>query len=133
MRPFGYGPQEAMQLLDALGEEGPKYYLTRQIPLDTAYPALLAATLISAICWLRLRLPYSKLVRAGILCSIGAVFFDYVENLGVIGMVLTWPDLPELLVYASSSATLIKSGMTVVAVSITLFLGAIWLRRSKVV
>jgi hypothetical protein len=131
MRPFGYGPQEATQLLDALGAKRRRYYLTRQIPLDTIYPTLLAATLISAICWLRLRLPHNKFMRAGNWCSVGTAFFDYVENLGVISMVLTWPDLPEFLVYASSSASIAKSGITVVAVSSTFLFGAVWLWRSK--
>jgi hypothetical protein len=132
MRPFGYGPQEAMQLLDALGEEGRRYYVRRQIPLDTIYPALLAATLISAIGWLRLRLPRSKLIRAGVVCSVGAAVFDYVENLGVVVMILSWSNVPHPLVYATSLASIAKSGTTVVAVSTTLLLGAIWLRRSKV-
>lgn len=127
MRPFGYGLQEARQLLDALGDEGRRYYLTRQIPLDTVYPALLAATMISVIGCLRLRVPYNKIMRDGVLCSIGAAFFDYVENLGVVGMILSWPNLSHPIAYAASSASIAKSGMTVAAVSIVLCLAAIWL------
>jgi hypothetical protein len=125
MRLFGYSKLEATQLLDALGEDGRRYYLTRQIPLDTIYPALLAATLISAIGWLRLRLPRNKLMRVGIVCSVSAAVFDYVENLGVVAMVLNWPNLSHPLVYAASSASIAKSGMTTAAISIVLFLAAL--------
>ena len=76
--------------------------------------------------WLRLRLPYSKLMRAGVVCSVGAAFFDYVENLGVIAMILSWPNLTHPLVYASTSASIAKSCMTIAAVSIVLFLAATW-------
>ena len=129
MRPFGYGQLEAGKLLDGLGENGRGYYLTRQIPLDTAYPALLALTLISAICWLGLRLPNSQLVRIGIVLSIGAALFDYTENLGVAAMISSWPNPPNGLVYATSAATVLKSCLTVAAVSTTLLLGGIALRR----
>ncbi|MFT5785360.1 MAG: hypothetical protein ACI9KK_000706 [Ascidiaceihabitans sp.] len=131
MRPFGYGPQGASQLLDALGEVGRDYYLTRQIPLDTLYPALLAATLVSIISWVGLRLPNSKLTRAGITFSVGAALFDYAENLGVVVMILSWPALPNALVYATSAASISKACMTVAALSTLLFLGGIWIRQPK--
>ena len=131
MRPFGYGPQDAAQLLDALGEEGRTYYLTRQIPLDTIYPALLAMTLVSAICWFGMRLPNRKLVLAGIAFSVGAAFFDYAENLGVAVMILSWPDLSHALVYATSAASIAKSCLTTAAILTALFLGANWMRQPK--
>ena len=49
MRPLGYDTEQAMVLLEALGEEGRAYYLNRQIILDTFYPALLALALINAV------------------------------------------------------------------------------------
>jgi len=131
MRPFGYDPHEAAQLLDALGEVGRTYYLTRQIPLDTVYPALLAMTLVSAICWFGLRLPNSKLVLAGITFSLGAALFDYTENLGIVVMILSWPDLSHAVVYATSVASITKSCLTTAAALITLFLGIKWMRRPK--
>ena len=66
MRPFGYGPTEATTLLEALGMEGRKYYLSHQIPLDTLYPAILALTLIATICWFGQRIPNTKLLRFGV-------------------------------------------------------------------
>ena len=131
MRPFGYGLHEATQLLEGLEEAGRRYYLTRQIPIDTIYPALLALTLVSMMCWLGLRLPNSRLVRVGIVFSVGAAFFDYTENLGIAVMISSWPNMPNGLVYAASTATVLKSCLTVAAVSTALLLGATRLRRRK--
>src|SRR6056297_3263692 len=82
MRPFGYAPADAAELLGGLGKDGRKYYLTRQIPLDTLYPALLALTLSSTICWFGRRMPNSGLVRLGVTLAVGSALFDYLENLG---------------------------------------------------
>ncbi len=131
MRPFGYGPQEAGRLLDALGEEGRVYYLTRQIPLDTLYPALLAMTLIASILFFARRLPGNRLVRTGIAVSLGAALFDYAENLGIASMILRWPDLSNGAVHATSAASIAKSGLTTAAVAITLLIAVGWLRRRK--
>lgn len=49
MRPGGYTFSQAHSLLDALGVSGRGFYLTRQIPLDLIYPALLALTLVSSL------------------------------------------------------------------------------------
>lgn len=131
MRPLGYGLHEAAQLLDGLGENGRRYYLTHQIPLDTAYPAFLALTLISVIWWLGLRLPNRTTVRVGIVFSVAAAVFDYTENLGVAVMISSWPNLPSGLVYATSTATVLKSSLTVAAVSTVFLLVAVrvhWLK-----
>lgn len=132
MRPFGYGLDEAKDLLEGLQQDGRRYYLTRQIPLDTVYPALLALTLISTICWIGLGLPHSKLVRVGIAFSVAAAFFDYAENLGVAVIILNWPNMNSGLVDATSTATVLKSCSTVAAVSTMLVLAVLRFSRRKV-
>jgi hypothetical protein len=129
MRPLGYDPQVAARLLDALGAAGRNDYITRQIPLDTVYPALLAMTLFSTIAWLKPDLQFRKTGRVGIACAIGAALFDYAENLGIAAMILNWPNVADGLVYATSGASIAKSGLTTGAVVITLALGAIRMAR----
>ncbi|PYG26678.1 hypothetical protein [Pelagimonas varians] len=131
MRPFGYAPADAAMMLDALGADGRKYYLSHQILLDTIYPAMLALTLIATICWFGQRMPKSKLVRAGIAASVGAALFDYVENLGIAAMILNWPDISAPLVFSASAATIVKSCLTTVAVSMAFLIGIIWTRLPK--
>ncbi|MGB7244382.1 MAG: hypothetical protein WBC93_20140 [Sulfitobacter sp.] len=131
MRPFGYGAQEAAALLQALGKKGRVYYLTRQIPLDTVYPALLALTLIFAIYRFRRDLPDSKLARVGVWASVGVAILDYAENLGVAAMIVSWPELPDHLVHATSAVSVAKSGTTTFAVLVVLLTAANWVAQTR--
>ena len=65
LRPTGYSQVDAEGLLEALGESGRQYYLTRQIPLDTLYPALLALTLMSTLRWRAFRFGPTLMTRIG--------------------------------------------------------------------
>ncbi len=129
MRPLGYSPEDAVALLEGLGVKGRRYYLTRQIPLDTAYPALLALFLVSLMRWFGHSMPAHRLVRLGILMAVGAALCDYCENIGIAAMILNWPDLSDWLVHASSIATVAKSGLTTVSVMITILLGVVAARQ----
>lgn len=131
MRPFGYSSTEAATLLEALGVEGRAYYLSHQIALDTLYPVMLALTLIATICWFGRRMPNRKLVRFGIALSVGTALFDYVENLGIVAMIWSWPEISVPLVYATSTATILKSAFTTLAVLLTLLVGFGWTRLSE--
>lgn len=131
MRPFGYGPSDAATLLDALGADGRDYYLSRQIPLDTLYPALLALTLGSTVCWFGQRMPDSRLVHLGVAFAVGSALFDYIENLGIVAMIHGWPDVPGSLVYAASTASIAKSVITTLAVMLVLATGIVWARLPK--
>lgn len=131
MRPFGYGPSDAATLLEALGAEGREYYLSRQIPLDTLYPALLALTLSSTVCWFGRRMPNRIIVRLGVAFAVGSALFDYAENLGIVAMIYGWPDVSGSMVYAASTATIAKSVMTTLAVLLALATGLIWARLPK--
>ena len=131
MRPFGYGPSDARALLDALGADGREYYLGRQIPLDSLYPALLALTLSSTICWFGRRMPNKRLVHVGVAFAVGSALFDYIENLGIVAMIHGWPNLSGSLVYAASTATIAKSVITTLAVMLVLAAGFTWARLPK--
>ena len=131
LRPLGYSPKDAAELLGGLGEAGRRYYLSRQIPLDTLYPALLALTLGSAMCWFGARLPKGRMVVTGISLSVLTAIADYTENLGVALMILGWPDVPDLLVRATSVASTTKAISTTAAVGILIVLAAKWCVRSR--
>lgn len=116
MRPGGYGAAEAHELLTALGEIGRRYYLTRQIPLDLAYPALLALTLISIT-----RIPYGhgplpKTGKIAVATSIGFALADYLENLGIAAMLWQGPGISDNLVLATSAASVTKAALTSIAI-----------------
>ena len=133
MRPFGYSTIDAEMLLEALGEEGRKYYLSHQIVLDTLYPFMLSLTLIATICWFGQNMQNRQLIRFGITLSVGSALFDYAENLGITTMVWSWPEVSVPLVYATSSATILKSVLTTLAVLTTFLVGLNWARLSKAI
>lgn len=116
MRPGGYSLEQANALLNALGAEGNRYYLTRQIPLDLIYPALMAITLISILKWLAAKHVARILTNIGVWLSLGAAVADYLENAGIVMMILNWPEPQTYLVHAASTASIAKAGLTTLAV-----------------
>lgn len=95
------------------------------------YPAFLALTLCSTIFWFGSRIPNRRFVHLGVTLSVGSALFDYIENLGIVAMLRIWPDVSGLIVYATSTATIFKSGLTTLAVSLALFTGFLWSRQAK--
>lgn len=130
LRPMGYTPQDAAALLDALGAEGRAYYLGRQIPLDMVYPGMIALTLAAAFLWFGQHLPNRRLIRLGIVFSMGGALFDYAENIGIVAMIHGWPNPSVGLIYAASTATIAKSACTTLAIILLLGVGFLWARRS---
>ncbi|WP_439523025.1 hypothetical protein [Marivita sp.] len=116
LRPTGYSQAAASGLLETLGEAGRQYYLTRQIPLDTLYPALLALTLISTLRWRAARFGPTLMTRIGGPLAILAAAFDYLENLGIIFMLLAGAGSHPTLIHAASMASILKSAFTTVAI-----------------
>ena len=122
MRPGGYSPEQAYALLNALGTDGNRYYLTRQIPLDLIYPALMALTLVSVLKWLKAKHVARMLTKTGLWLSIGAAAADYLENAGIFMMILNSPEPPIYLIHAASFASIAKAGLTTLAV-LSVFIG----------
>jgi hypothetical protein len=129
MRPGGYSPVEANTLLDALGASGRRFYLTRQIPLDLAYPALMALTLISLLKWLGSRGTDHRLVQIGIWLSIGTAIADYLENAGICIMILSWPNTSDSIIQAANVATIAKASLMTMAILTVLLAVAFWARE----
>ena len=115
LSPAGYSFVYANELLDALGVEGRSLYLKRQLPIDFIYPGLFAVSCCLLLSWL-----FSKSLNANskifYLCLVPVIagFFDYLENLGVVRMLMSYPDLAESHVSISSLMTILKSGFTMV-------------------
>jgi hypothetical protein len=130
MRPLGYSPFEATRILEGLGQEGRMYYLTCQIPLDTLYPGLLMLTLSATLYWLHLQTPHPKMLMFGIVFSVVGAVTDYAENLGVAVMLLSWPNVSDALVQATSAASILKAFSTTCAVLSVLCLAGIWVVRA---
>lgn len=116
LRPAGYSLDDAATFIAALGEDGRHLYLWRQIPLDTIYPALLALWSAGAIRWFSRTFRPAPRRWFGAAASLAfvAALFDYLENILILWMLNTAPDLIPAVVRAASLATLAKSGSTTV-------------------
>jgi len=110
LSPTGYAPDYAISLLEALGSEGRSTYLTLQLPFDFLYPGLFAITYSLLLTWL-----FSKSSEAGSkvfyfsLVPILAGLFDYIENVFIVLMLKSYPDLSSNLVELASLFTILKS------------------------
>ncbi|GAA6207146.1 hypothetical protein NBRC116601_04390 [Cognatishimia sp. WU-CL00825] len=126
MRPMGYRGDAVRALFEALGAPGRAYYLTRQIPLDLVYPALMGLSLVTANMWFGVRLGQGRFLRFASVVAGLAALADYLENLGIVVMIQCWPEVPSAVIRLSSSATIAKSGLTTVAVLCTLYVILRW-------
>lgn len=122
MRPSGYSFDTAKAFLAALSPAGRNLYLNVQHRLDTAYPALLAATLFFAI-WALAPERWGPLRWAIALVAIPGAAFDYLENAAVAVMLAAGADaLTPDMVATASGWTVAKSTATSIAMTVLLAL-----------
>ena len=116
-----YTPQQAYAFLAAMGEAGRSFELTRIIPLDLLVPLFYALFLSTLITWILHRwLPAeSGWHRLNVVPVIGALF-DYLENLGIIAMLLAYPMEMYSVAQITMAATLLKFGFSVLAGAVVL-------------
>lgn len=111
-----YTPDQAYAFLTAMGDAGRAFDLTNIIPIDLFVPFFYALFLSTFITWLLHRwLPVeSGWHRLNVVPVIGAAF-DYLENFGIIAMLLAWPvRMPEIAQFTMAS-TLLKFSFSAVA------------------
>jgi len=133
MRPTGYSYADALALISALGDEGRRIYLMRQIPLDTVYPALLAISSASSLFWLSRSFGSTvRWYRAFAAMAYLAATADYAENLLIVWMLNAGPSVPEALVTAASLASVSKSILsTIVFTALLVALTEFAIRRMR--
>jgi hypothetical protein len=114
IRPRGYSYAEARAFLEAVGQQGRRYYVSPELVIDTVYPPLYAVSRGLALWWLtmpgRVREdPVPLKVRYALIAiPILMASLDLFENGCIAVMLWTWPDLSHGLVEVSSLATQAK-------------------------
>ncbi|MFL0352631.1 hypothetical protein DI383_10035 [Flavobacteriaceae bacterium LYZ1037] len=113
MMPTGYDFEYVNKLFSALGSNGRETYLTNQIPVDMIYPLLFGITYCLVMAYFlkkinKLNAPYMYL---GVLPIIAGIA-DYFENIGIIGMLNSYPDITETTVSTTNMFSIIKSVST---------------------
>jgi len=131
LSPLGYSFSYANELLDALGLEGRNLYLSTQLPLDFIYPGLFSITYSLLLVWLfgKVFNVNSKIYYLALVPFFAGVF-DYVENIFIIKMISSFPDLQVNTVKIASTFTVLKSSFTM-AFFILLIVGIALLVKQK--
>lgn len=131
LSPTGYSLSYASELLNSLGEDGRHLYLFTQLPLDFIYPALFSITYSLMLVWLcgKLFNKNSKIYYF-LLVPFLAGIFDYIENIFIIRMINSFPDIQEITVKVASTFTILKSSFTMVFF-VLLIVGLIMLLKQR--
>lgn len=114
LSPFGYSFTYANELLDTLGIDGRNLYLSTQLPLDFIYPGLFSITYSLLLVWLLGKIKCnvnSKIYYLAFVPFLAGIF-DYIENVFIIKMINSFPELQITTVKIASLFTLLKSSFT---------------------
>ena len=113
LSPTGYSFEYAIKLLDTLGSDGRELYLYRQLPLDFIYPGLFAISCSLLLSWLFLttQKTNSKLFYFCYI-PVAAGLFDYFENIFIVNILTSYPNVSEASVSFASVMTIVKSVLT---------------------
>lgn len=117
----GYSPAEAYTNFTNLGSAGRQMYLFVEVTADVVYPlatAILFALLLARLQSLTGAMPYKKLP----FLPFFTLFFDYLENMGLVTALLSFPQNLPLVIEISSVMTLLKWAFAAVNLLIVLVL-----------
>jgi len=121
LMPMGYDPEYAMSLLEKLGVEGRNAYLYNQIPVDFIYPLLFGITYCLLLAYLLNQLNSLKAdyFYLSLLPIMGGLF-DYLENFGIINMLVSYPHLSVAFIQLTSFFTVFKSLFSTISFTVLL-------------
>jgi hypothetical protein len=113
MMPTGYDVAYVFVLFEALGDAGRHAYLYNQLPLDLIFPLLSGISFCLIIAWILKK--FNKLDSNWFYLCFLPVFaglFDYLENFGIITMLITYPDITLGLIKTTNVFSVLKSALT---------------------
>lgn len=115
---FTYTPEKVYGMIAAYGEQGRQEYVATQVTLDLAYPLVLNLFFILVlISVFRRAFPDNRKMQALALLPLLAMLADYLENAGIVAMLLLYPQQPPALAQVSS---LFSSAKWVLVIAVTL-------------
>jgi len=136
MMPTGYDSAYVENLFNLLGEKGRNTYLYRQIPIDMIYPLFFGISYCLLLAYFldKLKKLNSFYIYLCLLPIIAGIF-DYLENLGIITMLINYPVYSQKLIVSTNIFTIIKSMTTtiyfVTLIIILIILGIKTINRKK--
>ena len=131
LRPDGYDRPEVLAFFDRLGLLGRAFYVRSTI-FDTVWPLAVAMS-----AWILARKTFQRLWLAAIVAAlpVGFGILDLFENIGILGMLQLYPEIPEGLVTYSNTLTLAKlsllNGATIVFFALPVVSALLWVFRNR--
>jgi hypothetical protein len=120
---FGYPPERAFAHIEALGKKGRKLYAATQLTLDLVYPQLYTGFLGALLHLLvPLAWPTSRLAHGLLGLPRAVLVSDYLENAGIVSLLLVHPRRPVWMAHLTSWLTQIKfilAGLSVLGVVVS--------------
>lgn len=115
MMPTGYDSDYINTLFKTLGDSGREVYLYNQIPVDMIYPLLFGVSYCLMLAYFlnklnKLKGPLFYLCLVPLIAGL----FDYLENIGIITMLIKYPNNSQSLMNLTSLSTIVKSMATTV-------------------
>jgi hypothetical protein len=128
--PMGYSFNYANELLSSLDIEGRNLYLSMQLPLDFFYPGLFIITYSLLLVWLFRKIGYENYkMYYFIMIPFLAGIFDYIENIFIIIMINSFPDLSINVVKLANISTIFKSIFTSIFFILLIIVFIIFLKQ----
>lgn len=97
---FFYTPAQAFEMMDKYGEAGRSIYLRIELTADIIYPIIYTLFFGLLLSWLFQRAfnPESPMQKWNVM-PVGAWFFDLLENVGIVSMLMMYPSQPEIMAW----------------------------------
>jgi len=108
-----YSPAKAYNLITSYGEEGRQYYALIELTLDLVYPILSALLFSSLTIYTFRRLfPLNSFWQKLPLLGLIVMAVDYLENTGIVVMLLNYPRRLEVVAQAANIFTVTKFALS---------------------
>ena len=118
---FFYTPAQAFEMMDKYGEAGRSIYLRIELTADIIYPIIYTLFFGLLLSWLFQRAfkPDSQMQKWNVM-PLGAWFFDMLENVGIVSMLMMYPSQPEIMAWLTMLFGAFKWGFFVVTMGLVL-------------
>ncbi|MCK9209893.1 MAG: hypothetical protein M0P61_03545 [Ignavibacteriaceae bacterium] len=131
MMPTGYNAEYVNALLSALGEKGRDAYLFNQLPVDMIYPFLFGVSYCLALAYILNKLgKFESRLFYFCFLPLFSGLFDYLENIGIITMLKSYPNNPVILSQITNVFSVLKSSFTTFYfIVLIIFLIVFWMKK----
>ena len=119
---FFYTPDQAFAMIEKYGEAGRDLYMKIELTADIIYPIIYTLFYGLLLSWLFQRgfKSDSKMQKYNVM-PVGAWFFDMLENVGIVSMLVMYPSQPAVMAWLTMIFGSIKWAFFLVTVGLTLY------------